>query len=117
MFWEAVFATDLPFNELDEIFLFVHDETKIEKIADVNLFDSDDFKEQLAAYQLTDTPIDTAELKAIAMLMQPSIPEPQPEQQPAPSHTPEQPVQPPLSEKKTVARASNPSTPKALASR
>lgn len=105
MYWEAVFATDLPFNELDEIFLFVHDETKIEKIADVNLFDSDDFKEQLAAYQLTDTPIDTAELKAIAMLMQPSIPEPQPEQQPAPSYTPEQPVQPPLSEKKTVARS------------
>jgi len=108
MYWEAVFATDLPFNELDEIFLFVHDETKIEKIADVNLFDSDDFKEQLAAYQLTDTPIDTAELKAIAMLMQPSIPEPQPEQQPAPSQMPEQPVQPPQSEKKPVARSIEP---------
>ena len=85
MYWEAVFATDLPFNELDEIFLFVHDETKIEKISDANLFDCDDFKDQLAAYQLMDTPIDTAELKAIAMLMQPSIPEPQPELQPATS--------------------------------
>ncbi len=83
MYWEAVFATDLPFNELDEIFLFVHDETKIEKISDANLFDCDDFKDQLAAYQLMDTPIDTAELKAIAMLMQPSMPEP--ELQPATS--------------------------------
>lgn len=74
MYWEAVFATELPYNEVDEIFLFVHDETKIEKIADFNLFGSDDFKEQLAAYQLSDTPIDPAELKAIAMLMQPQQP-------------------------------------------
>lgn len=108
MYWEAVFATDLPFNELDEIFLFVHDETKIEKIADGNLFDSDDFKEQLAAYQLTDTPIDTAELKAIAMLMQPSIPEPQPEQQSAPSQMPEQPAQSPQSEKKSTSKGIEP---------
>ncbi len=72
MYWEAVFATELPYNELDEIFLFVHDETQIEKIADFNLFLNADFKEQLAAYQLSETPIDPAELKAIAMLMQPA---------------------------------------------
>ena len=128
MYWEAVFATDLPFDELDEIFLFVHDETKIEKIADVNLFNSEDFKDQLAAYQLMDTPIDTAELKAIAMLMQPSIPEPQPElqpaqsavepvaplqssqpeQTPAPSQTPEQPAQSPQTEKKSTSKSVDP---------
>jgi two-component system chemotaxis sensor kinase CheA len=114
MYWEAVFATDLPFDELDEIFLFVHDETKIEKIADANLFDSDDFKDQLAAYQLADSPIDPAELKAIAMLMMPEEPEQpiaqpisaQPEPTPEPPQTPTPPADtsaPP--EKKAVVKS------------
>jgi two-component system chemotaxis sensor kinase CheA len=114
MYWEAVFATDLPFDELDEIFLFVHDETKIEKIADANLFDSDDFKDQLAAYQLADSPIDPAELKAIAMLLMPEEPEQpiaqpisaQPEPTPEPPQTPTPPAEtsaPP--EKKAVVKS------------
>ncbi len=76
MYWEAIFATDKPFDEINEIFLFVSDEVKIDKIADANLFANDDFKEQLAAYQLSDTQIDTDELKAVAMLLfKPSEPQ------------------------------------------
>ncbi|MBO4772098.1 MAG: Hpt domain-containing protein, partial [Bacteroidales bacterium] len=110
MYWEAVFATEMPFNELDEIFLFVHDETKIEKIADFNLFESNDFKEQLATYQLVESPIDTAELKAIAMTIQPEQPA-----QPSETPKPEQPAQAPVqleqrqrnaeTEKKIIAKS------------
>ncbi|MBO7438423.1 MAG: chemotaxis protein CheA [Bacteroidales bacterium] len=109
MYWEAVFATELPFNELEEIFLFVHDEVKLEKIADIDLFSSEDFKEQLATYQLIETPIDTAELKAITQLLQPQQPEstepqqPQPPQiqQPAPAAAPNHYAE---SERKIIAK-------------
>lgn len=100
MYWEAVFATETPFSDLDEIFLFVHDETKIEKIADFNLFESDDFKEQLATYQLLESPIDTAELKAIAMTMQPEQPA-QPSEAPKPATPAQAPVQAEQRQKKT----------------
>ncbi|MBQ1696741.1 MAG: chemotaxis protein CheA [Bacteroidales bacterium] len=106
MYWEAIFATDVPFDELNEIFLFVSDEVKIEKIADQNLFLSDDFKEQLAAYQLADTPIDTDELKAVAMLMMPQQPEPQ---QSEPTKQPE-PIKPPEPPKPDPPKAEPPKT-------
>ena len=75
MYWEAIFATEMPFDELDEIFLFVHDEVKIVKLADRNLFAFDDFKEQLAAYQVMDSQIEPDDLIALAMTLVPLSPE------------------------------------------
>ncbi|MCR5453644.1 MAG: chemotaxis protein CheA, partial [Bacteroidales bacterium] len=71
MYWEAIIATNMPFDELDEIFLFVHDEVKITKLADCDLFAFDDFKEQLATYQVMDTQIDCDELIALAKILAP----------------------------------------------
>ena len=88
MYWEALFATDITTDELNDIFLFVHDEVKIIKIADLNLFENEDFMEQAAAYQITDTPIDTDELKALAMLIQPAAPQPAPEPKNEPKNEP-----------------------------
>lgn len=72
MYWEAVVATEMPYNEIDEIFLFVHDEVTVTKIAARNLFEFDDFKEKLAEYQLLGTRVDYEELVALAATLIPA---------------------------------------------
>ncbi len=109
MYWEALIATTTPPNELSETFIFVHDEVTITKIADFDLFKFDDFKEQIAIYQTTDTPIDTDELMALAMLFQSQTPEPEPQtHEPEPqTHVPEpQPHDPnSATEQKIIAKS------------
>ncbi len=47
MFWEIFIATEKNKTELEDIFLFVADETKIEKISEINLLKISDFNEEI----------------------------------------------------------------------
>lgn len=69
MYWEAIFATDIPYNELEEIFLFVSDEVTITKLADVDLFKNEDFVAQVTLLQSVDEQTDVNDLKSIVMTL------------------------------------------------
>ena len=69
MYWEAIFATDMPYDELEEIFLFVSDEVTITKLADVDLFQNEDFVAQITLLQSIDEQTDVNDLKSLVMTL------------------------------------------------
>ena len=51
MYWEAVFATDSPVSDIEDIFMFVADEVKITRISPTDLLKDSDFVKKLQTYQ------------------------------------------------------------------
>ncbi len=51
MYWEAVFATDSPVSDIEDIFMFVADEVKITRISPTDLLKDSDFVKKLQIYQ------------------------------------------------------------------
>jgi two-component system chemotaxis sensor kinase CheA len=66
MYWESVFSTTKPYNEIEEIFLFVADEVKITKIAEKDLFQKEEFVAEITRLQSTDTKTDVTQLAKFA---------------------------------------------------
>jgi len=62
-YWEAIFSSTKPLEELNEIFLFVEDESRIVKIADRDLMKNSDFIAEVSRLQeLEQNYIDTQQL-------------------------------------------------------
>lgn len=66
MYWEAVFATDRPLADIEEIFLFANDEAEITRIAPYDLFQNAEFVSELQRQQESGNDLD---LEAISILV------------------------------------------------
>lgn len=66
MYWEAIFATDKPLADIEEIFLFANDEAQITKIAPYDLFQLPEFVSELQHQQQSDNDINLDAIYAIA---------------------------------------------------
>ena len=62
MYWEAVFATDSPVSDIEDIFMFVADEVKITQISPTDLFKDSDFVKKIQNYQETGEDINIEQL-------------------------------------------------------
>lgn len=60
MYWEAVFASDIPFSDIEDIFMFVTDETTITTLADCDLFKNQQFIDELQRKQNSGEDLDIA---------------------------------------------------------
>ena len=58
MYWEAVFSSDLTFNDIEDIFLFATDEVEITKLSDSDLFLNPLFVQEIQLQQQTGKDID-----------------------------------------------------------
>ena len=58
MYWEALFSTDLTFDDIKDIFLFATDEVEIIKLSDSDLFQNPLFVQEIQQQQQTGKDID-----------------------------------------------------------
>lgn len=66
MYWEAVFATDMPLADIHEIFMFTPDEVTITKISKSDLFKNHDFVQEVQKRQNSGDEFDLNILKSFA---------------------------------------------------
>ena len=66
MYWEAVFATDMPLADIHEIFMFTPDEVTITKISKSDLFKNPDFVQEVQKRQNSGDEFDLNILKSFA---------------------------------------------------
>lgn len=66
MYWDAVFATDMPLADIQEIFMFTPDEVTITKISKSDLFKNPDFVQEVQKRQTSGDEFDLNILKSFA---------------------------------------------------
>ncbi|MBQ3617251.1 MAG: chemotaxis protein CheA [Bacteroidales bacterium] len=66
MYWDAVFATDMPLADIQEIFMFTPDEVTITKISKSDLFKNPDFVQEVQKRQNSGDEFDLNILKSFA---------------------------------------------------
>lgn len=66
MYWDAVFATDMPLTDIQEIFMFTPDEVTITKISKSDLFKNPDFVQEVQKRQTSGDEFDLNILKSFA---------------------------------------------------
>jgi len=66
MYWDAVFATDMPLADIHEIFMFTPDEVTITKISKSDLFKNPDFVQEVQKRQNSGDEFDLNILKSFA---------------------------------------------------
>lgn len=66
MYWDAVFATDMPLADIQEIFMFTPDEVTITKISKSDLFKNPDFVQEVQKRQASGDEFDLNILKSFA---------------------------------------------------
>ena len=66
MYWDAVFATDMPLADIQEIFMFTPDEVTITKISKSDLFKNPDFVQEVQKRQASGDDFDLNILKSFA---------------------------------------------------
>lgn len=66
MYWDAVFATDMPLADIQEIFMFTPDEVTITKISKSDLLKNPDFVQEVQKRQTSGNEFDLNILKSFA---------------------------------------------------